>query len=204
MKKLLFPFVLLLFAVAVQAQIQDPVKFNSELKILAADEAEVVFTAAIVKGWHVYSTDLGDGGPISANFNVEKIFGAEVVGKLKPVGKEISTFDKLFEMKVRYFENTDKDQRLLVNGETAQWCVDHKIKCVGFGDGVSIENCNEDVKPFHDICMAENIVFLEVLKNLDKLTQDTFFMSYSPLPIYGLDSCPIRAYAIEGLAEFAR
>ena len=29
--------------------------------------------------------------------------------------------------------NTDKDQRLLVNGETAQWCVDHKIKCVGFG-----------------------------------------------------------------------
>lgn len=62
MKKLLFPFVLLLFAVAVQAQIQDPVKFNSELKILAADEAEVVFTAAIDKGWHVYSTDLGDGG----------------------------------------------------------------------------------------------------------------------------------------------
>ena len=82
--------------------------------------------------------------------------------------------------------------------------VDHKIKCVGFGDGVSIENCNEDVKPFHDICMAENIVFLEVLKNLDKLSQDTFFMSYSPLPIYGLDSCPIRAYAIEGLAEFTR
>ena len=55
MKKLLFPFVLLLFAVAMQAQIQDPVKFNSELKILAADEAEVVFTAAIDKGWHVYS-----------------------------------------------------------------------------------------------------------------------------------------------------
>ena len=47
MKKLLFPLFLLLFAVVVQAQIQDPVKFNSELKILAADEAEVVFTAAI-------------------------------------------------------------------------------------------------------------------------------------------------------------
>ena len=35
-------------------------------------------------------------------------------------------------------------------------------KCVGFGDGVSIENCNEDVKPFHDILLKENIVFLEV------------------------------------------
>ena len=121
MKKLLFPFVLLLFAVAVQAQIQDPVKFNSELKILAADEAEIVFTAAIDKGWHVYSTDLGDGGPISATFNVEKISGAEVVGKLKPVGKEISTFDKLFEMKVRYFENTAQFvQKLKLTGGAYQ------------------------------------------------------------------------------------
>lgn len=121
MKKLLVPFVLLLFAVAVQAQIQDPVKFNSELKILAADEAEVVFTAAIDKGWHVYSTDLGDGGPISATFNVEKISGAEVVGKLKPVGKEISTFDKLFEMKVRYFENTAQFvQKLKLTGGAYQ------------------------------------------------------------------------------------
>lgn len=106
MKKLLFPLFLLLFAVALQAQIQDPVKFKFELKTLAAGEAEAVFTAAIDKGWHVYSTDLGDGGPISATFNVEKISGAEMVGKLKPVSKEVSTFDKLFEMKVRYFENT--------------------------------------------------------------------------------------------------
>ncbi len=121
MKKLLFPLFLLLFTVAMRAQIQDPVKFKSELKILAADEAEVVFTAAIDKGWHVYSTDLGDGGPISATFNVEKISGAEVVGKLKPVGKEISTFDKLFEMKVRYFENTAQFvQKLKLTGGAYQ------------------------------------------------------------------------------------
>lgn len=121
MKKLLFPLFLLLFTVAVRAQIQDPVKFKSELKTVAADEAEVVFTAAIDKGWHVYSTDLGDGGPISATFNVEKISGAEVVGKLKPVGKEISTFDKLFEMKVRYFENTAQFvQKLKLTGGAYQ------------------------------------------------------------------------------------
>jgi len=99
--------------------------------------------------------------------------------------------------------NTDKDERLLVGAESAQWFKDHKVKAVGFGDGVSIENCNEDVKPFHDILMAENIVFLEVLKNLEQLKKDVFFMSYSPLPILGLDSSPVRAYAIEGLAEFS-
>ena len=99
--------------------------------------------------------------------------------------------------------NTEADKRLLVGKESAEWFRDHKVKCVGFGDGVSIESSNEDVKPFHDILMAENIVFLEVLRNLEELTTDVFFMSYSPLPIKGLDSCPIRAYAIEGLAEFS-
>ena len=74
---------------------------------------------------------------------------------------------------------------------------------VGFGDGVSIENCEEDVKPFHDIIMAYDGVFLEVLKNLEYLKKDTFFMSYSPLPIVGADSCPVRAYAIEGLPGFS-
>ena len=68
-ENLLFPLFFVAFRLRqLQAQIQDPVKFKSELKTLAADEAEVVFTAAIDKGWHVYSTDLGDGGPISATF----------------------------------------------------------------------------------------------------------------------------------------
>ena len=99
--------------------------------------------------------------------------------------------------------NTEKDKRLFVNGETAEWFRDKKVKAVGFGDGVSIENCNEDVKPFHDILLAENIVFIEVLKNLECLEKDVFFMSFSPLPIKGLDSSPVRAYAIEGIAEFS-
>ena len=102
-------FLLLSFVVyALQAQIKDPVKFKTELTTLSDTEAEVVFTATIDKGWHVYSTDLGDGGPISATFNVDNKSVVELVGKLKPVGKEVATFDKLFEMKVRYFENTAK------------------------------------------------------------------------------------------------
>lgn len=105
MKKGFFSIFLLLFALVVQAQIQDPVKFKTELKTLSAAEVEVIFTGTIDKGWHVYSTDLGDGGPISATFNTEKLSGATLVGKLKPVGKEVAAFDKLFDMKVRYFAN---------------------------------------------------------------------------------------------------
>ncbi len=108
MRKIISFLLLSLVVYALQAQIKDPVKFKTELTPLSDTEAEVVFTATIDKGWHVYSTDLGDGGPIAATFNVDNKSGVELVGKLKPVGKEVSTFDKLFEMKVRYFENTAK------------------------------------------------------------------------------------------------
>jgi kynurenine formamidase len=99
--------------------------------------------------------------------------------------------------------NTEADKRLFVNGDTAVWLRDHKVKCVGFGDGVSIENRNDDVCPFHDILLAENVVFLEVLKNLELLQTNTFFLSYSPLFIKGLDSSPVHAYAIEGIEQFS-
>ena len=100
--------------------------------------------------------------------------------------------------------NGPTDKRLVVSGSCAQWFADRKVKCVGFGDGVSIEDCVENVKPFHDILMAQNVTFLEVLQNLDQLKSDTFFISFAPLPIVGLDSCPVRVYAIEGLPGFAK
>ena len=106
MKKSLLSLFLLLTALLVQAQILDPVTFKTEWKKVSDEKAEIVFTATIDPGWHVYSTDLGDGGPVSATFNVTQMQGAEPVGKLKPVGKEVSGFDPLFEMQVRYFEKT--------------------------------------------------------------------------------------------------
>ena len=106
MKKILFSLIVSFLAFAVYAQIQEPVKFKTELKNVSATEVEIVFTASIEQGWHVYSTDLGDGGPISATFNTDKLTGAQLDGKFRPVGKEIASFDKLFEMDVRYFEHT--------------------------------------------------------------------------------------------------
>ena len=86
------------------AQIQDPVQFKSEWKKISDTEAQIVFTGVIDEGWHVYSTDLPDGGPISATFNTDTMEGIELDGKLMPEGKEIEAFDKVFDMNLRYFE----------------------------------------------------------------------------------------------------
>ena len=86
------------------AQIQDPVQFKAEWKKISDTEAQIVFTGMIDAGWHVYSTDLPDGGPISATFNTDKMEGLELDGKLMPEGKQIEAYDKVFEMNLRYFE----------------------------------------------------------------------------------------------------
>lgn len=95
-----------LFCLPVFAQMQDPVKFKAEWKELSANEAEIVFTGTIDAGWHVYSTDLEEGGPTSATFNVDEIKGAEPVGKLVPGAGEIEKMDPIFSMQVRYFEKS--------------------------------------------------------------------------------------------------
>lgn len=104
MKKIVSFLMLSFIAIAVFAQFQEPVTWNVKFEKLSDTEAEISFVGQIERGWHVYSTDLGDGGPISATFNVDKIAGAKADGTLKPVGKEVSAFDKMFSMQVRYFE----------------------------------------------------------------------------------------------------
>ena len=93
-----------LFALIAQGQMVDPVHFTSKLKMLKDGEAEIVFSATIDNGWHVYSTDMGNDGPISATFNVVKMEGAEKVGTLKPRGNVIKQYDKMFGMELRFFE----------------------------------------------------------------------------------------------------
>lgn len=104
MKKIVSFLMLSFIAIATFAQFQEPVTWNVKFEKLSDTEAEISFVGQIERGWHVYSTDLGDGGPISATFNVDKIVGAKADGTLKPVGKEVSAFDKMFSMQVRYFE----------------------------------------------------------------------------------------------------
>lgn len=104
MKRILTLTLLLVSAVITFAQ--NPVHFSSALKMGKGAEAEIVFTGKINKGWHVYSTNLGTDGPIPATFHTDKMDGVELVGKLTPRGREISQYDNIFGMKLRYFENS--------------------------------------------------------------------------------------------------
>ena len=104
-KNTLFILFTLLFSLTAMAQ-QNPVHFSVQQKQVSPTEVEVIFTAKIDQGWHVYSTNLPADGPTSASLHVDKAEGLTPVGKLTTRGKELNVYDKTFEMKLRYFENS--------------------------------------------------------------------------------------------------
>ena len=82
----------------------DPVHVTSLLKQGKGAEADIVFSATIDKGWHVYSTNIGSGGPTAAAFHADRLEGVALVGKLKARGNELNQYDEMYDMELRFFE----------------------------------------------------------------------------------------------------
>ena len=104
MKRILLQFIIIMTAICAQAQVMEPVKFTTQLNVKDDATGEIVFTAKIEPGWHVYSTDIGDDGPTRATFNAVAMDGVETVGKLQPRGKVTEKYDEMFGTTLRFFE----------------------------------------------------------------------------------------------------
>jgi len=115
-RKLLLTLALLLPLMA-WAQSVDPVSFTAKMKKTGPHQAELLFTATIAQGWHVYSTRLGETGPTEASLHLDRLKGATLVGELTHRGKEVSQYDDMFGMTLRYFEdNVTFVQKLRLTG----------------------------------------------------------------------------------------
>ena len=103
-KRKLFIFLFAMFFLfPLMAQIQTPIKFKTELKSISETEAEIIFEATIDAGWHLYSTDLPEDGPISTTLTMEKLEGSALVWKLTPRGNVLDHSDYMFELNLRSF-----------------------------------------------------------------------------------------------------
>jgi arylformamidase len=100
------------------------------------------------------------------------------------------------------FAQSPDDQRPDLSRESAEWFLEKGVRGVGFGNGVAIENNPDHCIACHDILLGNDILFIEVMQNLDQLNDDVFLIVYMPLPIRGLDSSPVNVMAIEGIPGF--
>ena len=107
MKRIIsFLTLLICVAASVVAQFQNPVTFSVTQKKMADDALEIVFQGSIEAGWHVYSTDIADGGPTRAELTIEKQKGLKLNGKLRATGKVQRAMDDMFGMELSYMEGT--------------------------------------------------------------------------------------------------
>lgn len=139
MKKFIALFSLLLvFTTNITAQIHDPVKWATSVEKISDTEFDLVLKATIDSGWHLYSQNVPEGGPIPTSFTFNeskeeyKLIGKTVEG----AGHEV--YDPVFEMDIKYFgDNAVFKQRIkiltrskIVIGGTLEFMVCDDTNCL--------------------------------------------------------------------------
>lgn len=80
MKKLFSLLFLLCVSVISYAQIIEAVHWRFSVKDISDSEKELVFTANMDDGWHLYGMNIPDGGPAATTFSFDEIHGAVLDG----------------------------------------------------------------------------------------------------------------------------
>lgn len=103
MRKLLLSIVLVLSFFSVFAQ--NPVKWQAAVEAAGDNNYNIVFTATVERGWHLYDMGPYEGGPNPTEFSFEIDGEAELIGGVTYQEEPEKVFDKIFEMNIGYFEN---------------------------------------------------------------------------------------------------
>ncbi|MDH3381182.1 MAG: protein-disulfide reductase DsbD family protein, partial [Flavobacteriaceae bacterium] len=117
-----------------KAQIYDPVKWNTSVEKVSDSTYNLVTKATIESGWHLYSQNVPDGGPIPTTFLYKTNEHFELLeNTTEPNGIEVD--DPVFEMRIKYFEHEATFKQLIkinnpdltvINGEVEFMVCDDK------------------------------------------------------------------------------
>lgn len=111
----ILPFII---SPTVEAQIFDPVDWTFSAQRISESEAELTFIATIDNGWHLYSQEVAEDGPIPTSFIFKNLGGVELMGDVVE-GKGHREMDPNFGIEVKYFENEAKFvQRVSLGSES--------------------------------------------------------------------------------------
>jgi len=187
MKQLLYLVtVFFSFTTTINAQIFEPVKWETSIEKVSASEYDLVATATIDQGWHLYSQSIPDDGPIPTTFSFKDAKGKyQLVGKTTE-GEGHEEFDKVFEMDIKYFEKEASfkqriilltDEKIIID-ETVEFMVCDDTSCLPPTEvalnfvvqGTATTKKIEEVKPAEPIF---NIDSTDVKKDEPEASKET-------------------------------
>jgi len=95
---------LIVVSITAKAQVFEPVKWVTSVEKISETEYDLISTATIDSGWHLYSQNVPEDGPIPTTFSYTKTSDFEIKGNtLEDEGHTVD--DPVFEMKIKFFED---------------------------------------------------------------------------------------------------
>ena len=95
-----------LVAMAMTAQMLQPVKWSTAMKMTGDKDGVVTMTATMGNGWHLYTHDMAQGGPVPLSVNWTVLDGVKLVGGLTADRAAHEEMDDIFDMKVKWWTGT--------------------------------------------------------------------------------------------------
>jgi thiol:disulfide interchange protein len=87
-----------------QEEPKEAVTWSTSTQVLNDTITELIITAEIGEGWHLYSQDIPEGGPIPTSFTFKESDSFSSIGSVKEAGNLHEEYDPLFEMELKYFD----------------------------------------------------------------------------------------------------
>jgi len=95
------------------AQIEHPVSWKISINQIDKNIFDIKYAASIEKHWHLYSFDIGSGGPVPTTITFKPSDGISIIGNPTTDKKATEKMDLMFDMKIKYFdENVVFTQRV--------------------------------------------------------------------------------------------
>lgn len=137
------------------------------------------------------------GPAVVLDFRVKGVNEAITLEEVKAAG-DIQVGDRVMTMTGRHgqYRTPHSHDRPYLTEEAVRWLVeDRKMKCLGT-DSSGFEVRGVSHHPDHLLITGAGIPVLECIANLTELKARRFFLIALPIPVVGLDACPVRAIGI--------
>ena len=148
--------------------IRDAVSWSHSIEDKSPTEKVLVLTAVIKGDWHLYSTELPAGGPTPTHLIVDKLTGAELVGKLTANQKPIEKFDPNFEMTLRFFGGKVSFRQQIRITDPKKFAFEGAVRYMACNDQQCLPPANWEFK-----IQPKELGKLEATAPSTKLTEET-------------------------------
>ena len=127
-------FIVFLVPGLIQAQPLDPAKWSFKIVYMGGDEINLVFSASIEKGWHMYGLNMPEDGPYPVSFNFNDTVNFRLLGKPYAVIKPVVIYDDILQMKLETLEGKAEFVQRIIRLDKNEFIVSGYVEYMACND----------------------------------------------------------------------